>query len=722
MNSAALRFTIALLLVQLGLIAETMAGVPLTITLRNAQTQEPAAARLLVRDSTGWLFAQQDSILFTRIDPWFGPYVHAEDEIIVDVAPGPVEIWAVRGLTGVPVQLDVDVQTAAGVQIDLDRWIVPSQTGWIDADPHIHPWHAGNPYPQPPLEHIGLVGRAEGLDLMFLLANDPAHPSGRVFPAQPGAEFEWGEEYRNSFWGHLVFLDLPQLIATDAGYGCCGDLFAAWPTNQWTLSQYEPPLVLLAHPKPGFDPRDSNNWPGGGFAREMYALALTDDVHGFAVAGASENGDNGWDLEEYLDALRGGARWAAIGEGDRGLNRRSLPPPGVVRTYAHAGVDYPADSSGLAAAWKDAVRRRRSFATTGPFLRFFTVNLVGIGGEVGLGGPANVNIAFNLASLVPIERVTLHGATGVHYEETWPAGRSEIALSVSLPVSHDDFFLLEAEGVSGSWSTDPRGTRLVSTPIWVKLGDPWPIDAELSRRGADTLNGFWEQSLWARGYDNPEDSLVAHDSIASAIAVWEAMFDEDPGAFGLILPDDGKVLATSAANLSWETSRSYDGETTWYEVELDDLDDPSPPFTSGQTTQTQLTIEELTPGHTYSWKVQAYEPGEGPTTSDETRTFEIATSVVAAEPALSLRLSAPQWVGGLARARLELPRATTVTVRWIDLRGRTVARSNRRRAAGVQWIEWDSTDHAGASVANGVYWLVVETSQQMLSRRLTLLR
>lgn len=724
MHSKLLPSTVILLAAAIivpSMVVRAGASVPLTLQLRDALTQQPTAARVYIRDSSGWLFETPDSVLYTRGDPWTGPYRHIEGEVIVEVELGLVEIMAVRGLTGIPVVRSENVTGATTLQIDLDRWIDPSGHGWIGADPHVHSWHDGE-YPPPQLDHVGLTGRAEDLDVIFLLDNDPAQPSGRALPAQPNVEIEYGAEYRNGFWGHMIFLELTEFVLPSGGYGCCGGASHAWPTLGWRLSNSPVSLAILAHPKPTDDPTTfSHTWPGSGVARELYSLALSPLVHGISVASATNNPDV-FAVELYLDALRAGARWAAVGEGDRTLDRRVGLPLGCVRTFAQPETGVPTDPAALAGAWRQAVLERRSFATSGPFLHHFAVDGVEIGQELQLAGPSTVEVDFELSSLVPMQRLTLHGATGVHWEQILPAGTTVFASAVPVALEHDDFVLLEVEGAQGTWFSNPRETRLVATPVWVEMGLPWPHLPDVARREVDTLWSFWHQALQQRGFATVMDSLAVLETIETAAAVYEAQVDDPPPPFDLIWPEEGKVFPAPSAYLAWEASPSLDGEPTTYTVELDDLDDAQGPFTAPPVPTETTTVDGLTPGHSYRWTVYAHEPGDPATPSTESRTFQISDQIVATDSFTELRLSTPWLAGGLVRARLTVPQATSIRARWVDVRGRSVESRRLELPSGTHTLEWNGTDSTGQSVANGVYWLVVESSLGARSRRIVLIR
>jgi hypothetical protein len=70
-----------------------------------------------------------------------------------------------------------------------------------------------------------------------------------------------------------------------------------------------------------------------------------------------------------------------------------------------------------------------------------------------------------------------------------------------------------------------------------------------------------------------------------------------------------------------------------------------------------------------------------------------------------------------------LPTAATVDLQVVDLAGRLVSQSGRRRlAAGEHRLAWDGRDHSGRDVGAGVFWAVVEVDGRRLVRRVVRLR
>lgn len=482
----------------------------LTIRLRDEATGDATSARVQVRGRR-FLFRQADADLWTHATPRIGPYVHVDDEITVRAPRGEIRVIATRGVTSTTIDTTFALRGAHVLELAIADWVDPRAEGWAGADPHVHPDHRGGKfYPDPTIEHVGRIARAEGLDLMFLLANREETSRGVTDPPARGTTLVWAEEYRNAFWGHLVVIDAPELVVTEYGATCCAEEQTAWPTLEHSMTAFDVPLAIMAHPRTTEDPLDTHLWPGAGYARELAALSTrADRLHGVAVAGGT-NGPWIWTLEPWLDGVRLGRHWAAFGESDRALDRFHTDPPGEPRTFARVG-DVP-DGPALAAAWIDAARRARTFATTGPIVSRFEVGGVGTGDVLDARVGDRVPVAIEVRSAVALDSLRVVGADGPVHAAAWPPGERSMRLDLTVDVTRDEFLVVDAFGAER-----PTGRvyppRVVTSPVWIRTGTPWTVPDAVIARARDDMQTFWDLSLAARGYATAADSSRAFDHV-----------------------------------------------------------------------------------------------------------------------------------------------------------------------------------------------------------------
>lgn len=720
------RHATALLCLAWALLPAPAEAARLVLRLRDAGTGLPTAARVVVRGPSEDLLVVPDTSLRTHSSNVVGNYAHAEDSLVIDVPVGFVQVEAVRGLTGIPVAQQLLVDEDLEVVLLLSDWADPAAMGWFGGDPHVHSNHEGGAeYSPATVTDAARAARAEGLHVMALLDNDLAQPGGPVLPPEPGTTLIWGEEYRTGFWGHVVLLGLSNLVLTEGQPGCCGWPGRGWPTLTETLDDPSIPVALLAHPHTTDRLSNSFTWPGAGLAREMRALALGDLLAGVAAVGATNNPP--WSTRDYLDALRAGARWAAIGEGDRPLDRYGVGPVGSPRTFARVdpppvGSWQPGDPD-LGDAWISAVAAQRTFATTGPLLHTVTVDGTGMGDTLLLGAPGSVSLRVAFDSYGMIDSLRVYGATGRHLSWGWPTGRAQLDTTVTLNLSHADFVAVEIEGSGDDWPQLEHPPRALSSPVWIDAATAWPLDAGMARRGADVLREVWELSLSERGYDSAADSAAAAADILGAADAYEAMVDDPPPAFVLTGPDEGIQLSTLQFVLEWEAVVSYDGEPVQYRVTI--ARDPAFTDVVLQTIvgEPSLVVSSLAPDQRYLWQVEALEPGDPPTVATNApRSFRIEANAVSVPILLPARFALrAMQLGGAIRIELTLPERAQPRVEVMDLRGRRVRTLELPTLPqGVHTVAWDGRDQRGRSVGRGVYWLRGQTSRHEASAKFVL--
>jgi len=694
-------------------VASDVSAAELRIQLRDAATLAPTAARVGVSGPSGEFFTAPDSTLRSHRSQGIAPFVHVDGELVLGgLDAGLYTVWAQRGPTGLRSEDSVLLDgESATLELWLDRWVDPRAAGWVSADAHVHPKHdPASGYPEATPEQMHRIAAAEDLDLLFALAGSEGTPLSGPAWVDARAAVHYGREYRNGWWGHVVLLGL----VTDPGPGCCRlDEIGAQPLDL-VVPASAPQLTILAHPTTTDRPNIDSTWPGGGYARELFALALGGVAQAVAVGSASNGPDSEWQITRYLESLRTGAHWAAVGESDATLERYNFRVPGALRSYARLDPPTAPDQPEFVQRWTDAIRAARCYATDGPLL--LQVNLEGAGlGETAL--LASGRLELDLATPAPLRWLRIHGQDGDHVDWSWPdgAGPTTWTGEILLSFDHDDFVVLDV-GCGDAAATQ----RLISSPIWIDRGITAPEPVEAARAAVDELRLFWRYALIVRGFASAEDEAAARNVFVQAWNAYEAMADDPPGPFDLLFPLDGRVLPSTDVNFRWRRPASYDGEATQFEVQLDD----DPGFGAAQSyaagADSQLNIEGLAAGTSWHWRVLAIEDGDVPRPNEAPDgRFEISANPVAAPAALSdvLRIEGSSNDGTGLRVRFALAAPRHLRAHWFDVRGRAlhVAPWNAW-PQGSHELRWNGLDGRGERIANGRYWLLLETDRGESSR------
>ena len=693
---------------------------PLTLLIRDSQNGEPAATRLSIVGEDGPLFGDLDPVLRTHLDIAYVPYLYAEDRIDLDLPAGEIRIRTAGGLNILPreylIIVEENPQSPQERTLLVEKWIDPRDWGWFSADPHVHLGHQGEEnlpdrYPIS-VNAAGRAGRAEGLDLLYLLENRASSPSGLADPHQENITVSWGEEFRSGFWGHVVVLGAKNLVTVDSHPWANGPGLSAWPLLQKVLQDTQPPLAYLAHPHTGGTNYLVRTWPETGEARELPSLALAGCLNGVACGSGSNDPARKWNLEPLLDGLAVGARWASLGETDGVLSRHFLRPVGSLRTYAHIDRASTPGRSLLDRQWRAAVVAGRSYATSGPLLLEYRLDDAMVGDTLHPSGRSAV-LHLRLVSWTPLVRITLHGMDGRWQDLPFSSSQAnEFTFEQSIELNTDDALVIEAVADGGTWFAPQDSLYMVSSPIFVDTGTAASVPLDRARANSDLLAETWSKSLRSRGYTSSADSAAARQILLASSQAWESLADDPPGPFHLIYPATAQVIGSSGLQFSWTHARSYDGEALEYDLQLGLDPSFSQPKVYSAGADTFLLVGGLESNQRYWWRVMAREPdGDSTSSLDEDRYFEISANAVDAPAAMGslFRLTALRSEGSGARMAMDLGNGMEVRLRWFDARGRLIRSSPRTRyGSGRHLLQWDGRDDRGRKVASGAFWLVAD--------------
>lgn len=265
------------------------------------------------------------------------------------------------------------------------------------------------------------------------------HWAGRDLPwSDAGHVARMGVEYRNDLFGHVhVFGVAAPPAVCHTGFGADAD----WPPNGTVCGDLREPRAVLGYAHPFHGPISSPEDVAADGARNCTGRALVVDaalglVDGMELLHFSDLSATPGTAEVYRRLLGAGNRLAALAGTDTMLSftRQDTvsSPPGWERVYAR--VDGPLSAGSFA----EAVRRGRTFATTGPWLEL-TVDGQGPGETLGLDGGETVTIRARAAG-AEVAHLEIRTADGVLAEGPGPE------ITASLTVDAPDYVVAVARG------------------------------------------------------------------------------------------------------------------------------------------------------------------------------------------------------------------------------------------------------------------------------------
>jgi len=337
------------------------------------------------------------SVDFAHAGRHFCSYIPGETRL--DLPLGPVYVEVSKGFEMAPVRQVVTVTPATEeIVIEIEKVLPWRERGWVSADTHVHFLS-----PQSGL----LEGAGEGVNVVNLLASQWGElmTNAGDFDGQTtfgsreaGGEGEYllrvGTENRQHVLGHISLLGYEGGIIAPMTTGgpdesALGDPVGALLT-EWALQcKRQNGVVVIPHfPNPRCEAAAALV-SGAADAVEMTSW-------GNLYAGISP-----YSLVDWYRYLNCGYLTAAVGGTDKMSSNTAV---GTVRTYAQVAPGQAFTYE----AWKEAVRRARTFATYGPLLEF-AVEGQGPGSRLQLDASGGtVDVTWQVASAtVPMSRVEL---------------------------------------------------------------------------------------------------------------------------------------------------------------------------------------------------------------------------------------------------------------------------------------------------------------------------
>ncbi|MFC5181291.1 CehA/McbA family metallohydrolase [Actinomadura harenae] len=492
----------------------------------DALTRRAAKARLRVRagmpcrwtvvgdDGHGWYPPGAPD----RHDAHAQPYFHGDD-LVLDVPAEPLTVRVTRGAEYEIAETRVHPAPDEELSVDLTprRRYDAAARGWYGGDMHVHMNWAGNSVGTP--EQAAAIQQGEDLHVLNLVAGNVStvrvydrealeHWAGSDAPwSTPGHIARFGVEYRNDLLGHLYAFGMerpPDLFHT--GFLGTDD----WPPNAEGIRRLTAlgAIVGYSHPfhlavgedgDPGEALSDGRNCS----AREIVADAALGLVHSLDVLNHS---DVHATARVYRRLVGAGNRLAVTAGSDTQISftRRGnqSSPPGWERVYARVDGDL------TAASFADAIRRGRTFATTGPWLEL-DVDGHGPGDTLDLPGSGGTVTATVRVVGEEVENVQLLTADGVVAE-----GPPD-ELTVRLGVTGPTYVIAVATGPEHLRSMHRLGVYAQTSPVHLHVAGRHVAREDDVRWCLDFLDGF-ERMIRDRARLGDERRLADHVALIEA--------------------------------------------------------------------------------------------------------------------------------------------------------------------------------------------------------------
>ncbi|MEX0893512.1 MAG: CehA/McbA family metallohydrolase, partial [Gemmatimonadota bacterium] len=470
----------------------------------------PARLSVLASDGRGYT---PDGAFHRAMMVFDHHYFHTTGEAEVEVPAGRTTIEALRGWEFQPGSATVDVSAdeTQTVTLTLERLIDLPARGWYSGDTHTHDLHQGFGLSH---EAFFLQLVAEDLHVTFpLIHMDGTRLMGRWSDltgephplSTPTHILQYAQEFRGGL-GHIGMLGTGEFILPFVG-GQGGTAYAQPALDHPYVegARAQGGLAGFMHPYLRLPERPADA------ASTLIALDVALGLGDFYDVAALYS-DELASADFYGRLLNAGFRLPATGGTDNFSDVWRDPPPGSARTYARI------EGALSVASWLDAVRRGRTFMSTGPLL-LLEVEGRQPGAEITLpvGAPATLQVSAQALAITPLDslQILVNGNAVATVPVSDPA---RITFDGAIPAPEGGWIAARALGPASPRLGDDYAFAQTS-PVYVVRGGRRYVAAEDVRFLAETV-----EAIWARVEDARWRSSAERDRFRAAVDSARAVY------------------------------------------------------------------------------------------------------------------------------------------------------------------------------------------------------
>ena len=418
-----------------------------------------------------WIYADDG---FDRAErPFEAHYFHAPGEVSLTMPRGKFYVDVLAGFERplLPKMTTTASGTNRYVVIELSpKWPLGEAGGhWVSGDLHVH-MNYGGTYRNAPA-HLAAQAKAEDVSIVNnLIVNkeqrfpDIAYDSTGVDPASDAQTLiVHGQEFHTSYWGHRGILGIKNILLP--GYAGYPNTAAAslYPMNAdvYDLAHARGALVGAVHP---FDEEpDPYANPPQKITDELPVDAALGKLDYMEIVGFSDHKST---AAVWYRLLNLGFRIPA-GAGTDATANYAAPIRGQIgfdRVYAWV----PEGPLNLA-AWFDALKKGRTFATNGPLVEFT------LGGQIPGSGlkydspQTAIPFTAKLRSIVPVDHLDVVCNGKVAQSLKLEGARDSADVTGALPLNESGWCVLRALSDKAEYPVLDKYAYATTSPIYVDI-------------------------------------------------------------------------------------------------------------------------------------------------------------------------------------------------------------------------------------------------------------
>jgi antitoxin component of MazEF toxin-antitoxin module len=440
------------------------------------------------------------------------PFFYCRGEFELAVPAGMVSLTLERGFEHDIASRTILAEPGGEYELNLvsQRFIDMRDMGWYCGDTHIH-WVKNWWSEDEDIELLAMVQRAEDIHVannLTLFQYRPEQQGGSfTAPAQfplgpvPGMcdkdyHIQMAEEFRNdNFYGHLNFLNIKELVQPiSTGQGSGGPEGALdYPLNR--------DVILECRRQGGISIEAHNLGP---FHRS--------DVPANVISGLSDSLDQ-LKPENYYKFLDCGIRVPITNGSDHPAR-----VAGSARAYVKIEGEFTYEK------WIDGIRKRRTFATSGPLL-FFSVNGEEIGGEIDVEKGWKVQIQARVFSRFPVGRLEVVSNKGEIIKALDTLDKTA-GMDFDFEMDQSRWFALRCSR-NGNYSSLDNPDAAHSSAVYVNVEGRAVCVPQAVKFWIELLTAHKENVQENANFENDNQRQQHMDYIESAIEKYQEMLYEN---------------------------------------------------------------------------------------------------------------------------------------------------------------------------------------------------
>jgi hypothetical protein len=488
----------------------------------------PTPARAALSDAAGRAYAPASAWMhhaeFDRGEhPFEARYFHTSGDDLIEVPAGTVSVEVMKGPARRLERRAVRVAAGATSEVALTLPARPWNDGpdrhWVSADVHVHMNYGGH-YRNTPARLV-FQAEAEDLDIVEnLIVNkeqripDIAYSGHGVDAAStPATLVVHGQEFHTSYWGHLGLLAIQGgiLLPGYAGYPntAAASLF---PSNADVADLAHAQGALVGYVHPFEEEPQPLTHPAHTDADELpvdVALAKVDYLEIVSFA------DHQATASVWYRLMNLGFRIPAAAGTDAMANYATLRGPvGLNRVYASV-ANGPLSS----AAWLEALRQGRTFATNAPLLDFSLAGQT-VGATVQLGQAQEVPFAARLSSIVPVDHAQVVCNGRIVRELALGSHRDTLDAAGTVPIATSGWCVLRAFTAHAEYPVLDNYVYATTSPVYVSVRGERPRSPADARFFEAWIDHLTATTAAYPDWNSPQEKAGVLQKLKDARAVY----------------------------------------------------------------------------------------------------------------------------------------------------------------------------------------------------------